>query len=102
MGMATKKRKALREKLYHEQNGLCYWCQEKTVLYEFKSDVSIIPEGLKVATLDHLYQKGNPLRYQNGIQRHVMACYDCNFERSKLQNGYDDFVGNPAEERKSR
>lgn len=90
----SKRRKFLREKLYQEQNGICYWCERQTILQDFPAFSDGPPNPL-IATLDHLYHKCHPLRYVDNIKKHVMACYECNQERSIRQKGNHVFVGSP-------
>lgn len=59
----------------------CFWCGRVTILHT--SEIS----DPRLATIDHLYSRLNPKRHQpRGNDRsellHVLACRQCNHERS--------------------
>jgi hypothetical protein len=71
-----------RTRLWVEQGGLCYFCEGLTRLPE---DVPGFRDGLStpdMATLDHVYPRGSPMRaLGKGRDRIVMACWACNNRR---------------------
>lgn len=75
------KRKKMREMLYDE-DPRCHWCGRKTVLTH--TDGGILPKD--AATVDHLYCRLDPRRYMSDTPKVVLACFECNNERSKKQN----------------
>lgn len=93
MAMSGNKLKLTRIKLWHNQDGDCYWCKKPTQLTHWPADAGQPPDDL--ATTDHLIHRLNPLRGTNaekGDVRYVMACYRCNQERgAEEERGWKRF-----------
>lgn len=72
------KRPPLIKRLYHEQKGRCYYCNNVCILSYVEGC-----EGNR-ATKEHLYPKGDIRRWLFPDNTAVvMACYNCNHERGK-------------------
>jgi hypothetical protein len=74
----------LKLKLYKE-NPLCYYCGRLMILTNIKT----IPSGqtlpANAATIEHLRSRYSPYRWikkKRGERRKVLACYECNHNRS--------------------
>jgi hypothetical protein len=84
MTSTNERLKRQRARLFHEQGGLCYWCDKPMHLPE-----KYPPTGMPAAnwcTLDHLRDRLNHSRRdpaQPGERRHVAACSECNHERMR-------------------
>lgn len=70
-----------RQRLYEQQQGLCYWCKALMVL---PTDSG--PQALNVATFDHVYPKNHASRskFRENIKKPhpvVLACWSCNNDR---------------------
>jgi hypothetical protein len=71
-----------RARLFHEQNGLCHWCQCPMEL------VQPIPDNQNVgniATFEHLKDRLSPGGRQGSAGTIVCACSDCNNARNKAR-----------------
>lgn len=76
--MSAARKAAYREKLFHQQRGLCYWCKQPMRLVPREKPHHNDPAA---CTLDHLHDRWSPLRGAGGY-RNVAACNKCNLERS--------------------
>lgn len=76
--------KRRREKLYHQQNGLCYYCQcEMLFMFKVPSHQARAPN---LCTIEHLRDRFDPTRREPNYgmeQRWVAACNQCNHEKNK-------------------
>ncbi len=70
----------------HARNPLCLWCGRVTILEVVKP----IREA-DAATVDHLYSKLHPKR-SLFWRRCVLACYECNMNRSYCETAKTTFV----------
>ncbi len=78
MDHRSKNRKKLR--LYSEQGGKCYWCEQPMTLALHH----VKKRGPLEATFDHLDDRFSPERgTYRGVRRIVLACNQCNFERGR-------------------
>lgn len=62
----------------------CYWCKRETILTNVP-EIKGKPNPL-MATIDHLVSRYHPERWvqkNEGEQRRVLACFECNNRRSK-------------------
>ena len=63
----------------HQDDPLCHWCKQETVLADWPN--SIQPDN--AATVDHLFSKLDPRRYEPGGElAKVLACHACNSKRA--------------------
>lgn len=82
--------KSLRNQLIkmHTENPRCTWCLKKTILIPLERLRGMKGKTLppRMATIDHLYSRLDPLRYKQplGIKSHVLACRRCNLKRSHI------------------
>lgn len=78
------------KRLWEEQDGKCYWCQEQMVLCRPEKLVRHGRKGrvrlpLNFATLDHLDDRFSPDRGKRGGERRiVLACKRCNELRGRI------------------
>ena len=82
----TSAKRKRRTKLYHAQEGLCHWCGVKMIYLKKIPPRDTRPE---MCTVDHLYARGNPKRYENprpGEKKWVAACLKCNGDRGDGTN----------------
>lgn len=95
--MSTKNHPRRRLKLWQEQNGLCYWCRQPTVITKNGQKKGMYP--LNMATIDHLRSRLHPDRREpaRGQQRLVMACLACNQGR-----GHQEVAALPIEDLRAR
>lgn len=73
-----------REKLFHEQGGLCHWCKGPMVIdLEIYTRGGMLPSN--ACTLDHLVHRMDPRRMypMGGEKRYVAACSECNEARGR-------------------
>ena len=73
----------IRERLMRE-NPHCCWCGVEVIWYYIPGNAKPLPDNF--ATLDHLYQEGDPKRikaWKKGERQIVLACNKCNHERGK-------------------
>lgn len=85
MSEHRKKYRAQRKRLWHEQDGRCFWCGVLTVLPPETGPKRFIPQN-NTATTDHLDSRLSPERGKHaGEPRRVMACYKCNQERCNAE-----------------
>ncbi len=81
------KTQILRRQRYKKwlQSPNCHWCSVETVFVE---DVNSIKGKQKeiCATIDHVYSRLQPELRRNGNNKHVLACWKCNNNRSKIEN----------------
>ncbi|HYH14324.1 MAG TPA: hypothetical protein VD794_03835 [Flavisolibacter sp.] len=71
--------KSLRKRLYNYQDGLCYYCGNKTSL-EINQEENIF----LAATIEHVYDRWDIRR---GVTNEtVLACYFCNQLKSRLDH----------------
>ncbi|MDF2435408.1 MAG: hypothetical protein JWP44_5039 [Mucilaginibacter sp.] len=76
-------KKQIKIKLYNDQKGLCHWCHNLMIFNPPRIKGERI--NPRMCTLDHLYDKWDPLRYTNkGELTLVAACTKCNTERSVI------------------
>lgn len=81
-----RKLKRQRVRLFQEQEGLCYWCDEPMVMPERYASG---PQPDNYCTVDHLRHRSNPGRREpnrRGEQRRVAACALCNRTRGDVVN----------------
>jgi hypothetical protein len=75
--------KSQRIDLYKKSDGLCFYCEVKTVL-----PVGIEPHPANnLATIDHVFSRCDPRRFDplyEPHRRHVLSCYRCNQTRSRF------------------
>jgi len=78
------------KKLFHTQNGKCYWCDEDMFLREDVERSYFVKHRTKRATFDHIKTKstGGTYRLDNG----VCACFECNNVRGNMT--FDKFKTN--------
>jgi len=71
-------------RLWLDQEGICYWCEEETQLVSLRNSKSAgwFP---RMATKDHLYHRKDPVRKATSDQNLyiVMACASCNMVRGR-------------------
>lgn len=69
-----------RAELFGEQNGLCFWCEEPMQLLSPYPTGGSLPA--RACTIDHLRDRDNPRRTEQGATRAeprwVAACFECN------------------------
>ncbi len=77
--------------LYREAEGRCHYCNVKTVLPKVKNEID---GELNMATIDHLYSRSDPRRYDppKDQPRHVLACWKCNQIRSRFEDARNNLV----------
>lgn len=98
---SSKQRRKQRQKLWNE-NPHCYYCGILTVPPEIRTKEQV-EKGYyfdNMATLEHLFSRLNPKRYEKHkfkTVRHVLACYKCNNDKSM-----EDTNINFAEEHRRR
>jgi hypothetical protein len=88
--MSNAEKRAKRDMLYAERDGLCHWCGIKTVIPPRGVILKQQPDNM--ATLDHLDDRLSGRRGKmQGTRRVVLSCYRCNQARSResvaLHNG---------------
>lgn len=76
--------------LWLAQGGKCFWCARATLLPGHDGYFRTKQGALSgyAATVDHIYSKLHPLRYQFQASHdmpYVMACSTCNNKRSKAE-----------------
>jgi hypothetical protein len=76
--MSRQRTKKIRHRLFKE-NPFCFWCGKETLLLDREGGSAHADE----ATLEHLFDKFDERRYQEGGNKVVIACYLCNFNRGK-------------------
>lgn len=64
-----------RTKLYHEQRGLCFYCQEPMLLAKGPASARL---PARLVTLDHIVPKSHGGAIAENT---VAACFSCNNER---------------------
>ena len=67
---------------WHEQGGLCIWCNNPARLIEWDTANGKPPDDM--ATLEHVVPRGDKKRGtfpDDGERRYAMACYACNHAR---------------------
>jgi hypothetical protein len=72
-------------RMFEQQGGLCWYCKCLMVLVRGRADGIVLDP--KIATFEHLISRLNPdkgLPNHSNEQRLVLACFECNQERSKL------------------
>lgn len=74
----SRRRRAQRTALFHEQNGRCFYCHDLMIL---EDGVPGEHNNPRLCTLEHLYPKGHPLRRSNTA--HAAACHECNAKRGR-------------------
>ena len=67
--------KSKRDRLHLEQDGKCFWCGRKTIIY-CPANGRLPPNA---ATYDHLSPNGQRMKGMATIG--VLACYECNHKR---------------------
>lgn len=73
-----------RAKLWHANDGRCFWCGVVTVL-PAGAPRRGVPAPQNLATIDHLDDRYSPARgTMKGEERTVLACGRCNNERQKI------------------
>jgi hypothetical protein len=82
-GMNSKYKFNIKQRIYHEQNGLCVWCNKQMDLEVGLSAGLLHP---RFATLEHLQDKFSPLGRTNDQTKLAVSCYACNKHRQKLAN----------------
>lgn len=71
-----------RAKLFHKQEGKCYWCELPMLL--IKPPAKMEKPIRNMCTLDHLDDRFSPERGKHGGElRTVAACWQCNWNRNK-------------------
>lgn len=79
--MSTEKNRRRRIELFNKQQGLCYWCRRPMHLVRKPGGGRCSSD---TCTLDHVYDKWNPMRTPDGGYENVAACFKCNVERSTI------------------
>ena len=69
-----------RARLFHEQNGLCHWCQCPMELVRSTPDNQNVGN---IATFEHLKDRLSPGGRQSSADTIVAACSDCNNARNR-------------------
>ena len=79
--MSTKASQRRLAKL-HKRNPQCHWCPRITTLMLGVNTKATVRQR---ATLDHLDDRFSPMRgrHPRGIERTVLACWDCNHKRGQ-------------------
>ena len=73
-----------KERRFHEQHGLCYYCKEPMLLQKMPAKAKLIPRDL--CTLEHLDDRYSPDRGKHeGKIRVVAACRKCNSEQNRIR-----------------
>lgn len=73
----------LRNRLYDEANGKCYWCKRDTILQAPGKKIDKdTPKN--IATVDHIHSKFN-LNRRSVDNRKVLACLECNHSRGRFE-----------------
>lgn len=72
----------------HEDDPNCFWCGKRTRLYPES------PCDPDTATIDHLYSRRHPERYERGQYGHpvVLACRKCNQLRNHCEITHQPFI----------
>lgn len=64
-----------------QQDRRCYWCRRPTMLDAPRRAGGGAASDM--ATVDHLYPRGDHRRYMKELERTVLACYGCNSKRGR-------------------
>lgn len=81
----SRKIRERRERLWAKANGICYWCNIKTVMP--KRGVHNSTPTNDLATVDHLRSRLNTSRHEPNVtneERTVLSCWQCNNIRGIL------------------
>ncbi len=84
MSAQTKHKKRMRLRKLWRRSPLCYWCGRRTVLLLREGmTMADVPLRTDEATIDHLYSRlDGPRPEVFGLEVTVLACWQCNNERS--------------------
>jgi hypothetical protein len=93
IGKNGRGKRRLRERLFVEQDGRCYWCKDDMELEHFiKTEHGNLKENPRFASIEHLlpkYRGG-----MNGAANCVAAHAHCNHKRASKRWPHDPVYGN--------
>jgi len=85
----TKKDRKKRDRLFREQNGVCYWCHMPMTRMARTAPGAVVPHY--TLTLDHVPSR--VIAKMNGVKsKLVAACLACNLRRAQEEHAQIELV----------